>query len=56
VPMEFPRRRDDNHIEELSKPPMEREEVKARVQYLFPRTETDWTVGGRGDRRGASAG
>jgi hypothetical protein len=37
---------------------MEREEVKARVQYLFPRTETDWTVGGSSNdqRRGATAG
>jgi hypothetical protein len=58
VPMQFPRRGGDNHIEELSRPPMEREEVKARVQYLFPRTETDWTVGGSsGDQqRGATAG
>jgi hypothetical protein len=54
--MEFPERPElPNHIEELSKPPMEREEVKARVQYLFPRTETDWTVGqGRGNRHAAT--
>jgi hypothetical protein len=56
VTMEFPRRGDGNHLEELSRPPMEREEVKARVQYLFPRTETDWTVGGDKDRRRATAG
>ena len=54
--MEFPRRDRENHIEELSKPPMEREEVKARVQYLFPRTETDWTVGQGEPRRAAKAG
>ena len=55
--MEFPkasRARDDNHIDELSKPPMEREEVRARVEYLFPRTETNWTVGQ--GRRQAKAG
>ena len=48
VTMEFPKgdpARRDNHIAELSKPPMEREQVTARVEYLFPRTETDWTVG-----------
>ncbi len=56
VTMDFPRRDRDNHIEELSKPPMEREEVKARVQYLFPRTETDWTVGRGEPRRPAKAG
>ncbi len=56
VTMDFPSRDRDNHIEELSKPPMEREEVKARVQYLFPRTETDWTVGRGEPRRPAKAG
>jgi hypothetical protein len=30
---------------------MDREEVKARVQYLFPRTETNWTVGRNTPRR-----
>jgi hypothetical protein len=56
VTMQFPPRPElPNHIEELSRPPMEREEVKARVQYLFPRTETDWTVGqGGGDRHAAT--
>ncbi len=45
--MAFPARPEGaNHIDELSKPPMEREEVRARVQYLFPRTETNWSVGG----------
>ena len=34
---------------------MEREEVSARVEYLFPRTETDWTVGSDEPRR-AQAG
>lgn len=58
VTMEFPKAdpaERDNHIAELSKPPMEREEVTARVQYLFPRTETDWTVG-RAPKREARAG
>ena len=58
VTMAFPKgdpARRENHIEELSKPPMERDEVTARVQYLFPRTETDWTVG-RGPKREARAG
>ena len=38
---------------ELSRPPLDREEVKARVEYLFPRTETNWTVGSRSPRRAA---
>ena len=57
VTMSFPKRPQtgDNHLDELSRPPMEREEVRARVQYLFPRTETDWKVGGEAPRR-AQAG
>jgi hypothetical protein len=56
-PMQFPRRGAgaNNHLDELSKPPMEREEVKARVAYLFPRTETDWTIGASEPRRKAAA-
>ena len=50
--MDFPAR--SNHLEDLARPPLDREEVKARVQYLFPRTETNWTVGGRSPRRAAS--
>jgi hypothetical protein len=42
--MDFPAR--PNHLRELSRPPMDREEVRARVEYLFPRTETNWNVGG----------
>ena len=49
--MDFPAR--PNHLGELSRPPMDREEVKARVEYLFPRTETNWTVGSRSPRRAA---
>ncbi len=49
--MDFPAR--PNHLNELARPPMDREEVKARVQYLFPRTETNWTVGSRAPRRAA---
>ena len=49
--MDFPAR--PNHISELSRPPMDREEVRARVEYLFPRTETDWTVGRDTPRRAA---
>jgi hypothetical protein len=41
--MDFPARSD--HLRDLARPPLDREEVKARVEYLFPRTETDWTVG-----------
>lgn len=52
--MDFPAR--SNHLSELSRPPMDREEVKARVEYLFPRTETNWTVGKGGDGRHAAAG
>ena len=47
--MDFPAR--PNHLRELSRPPMDREEVRARVQYLFPRTETNWTVGRSTPRR-----
>ena len=50
--MDFPAR--SNHISELSRPPMDREEVKERVEYLFPRTETNWAVGGRSSRRAAT--
>lgn len=56
--MSFPKRKreeGDNHLDELSRPPMEREEVRARVQYLFPRTETNWSVGGEAPKR-AQAG
>ncbi len=49
--MDFPAR--PNHLGELSRPPMDREEVKARVEYLFPRTETNWSVGNRAPRRAA---
>jgi hypothetical protein len=56
VTMSFPKRPEgENHLDELSRPPMEREEVRARVEYLFPRTETDWDVGGQAPRR-AQAG
>jgi hypothetical protein len=48
--MDFPAR--PNHLRELSRPPLDRDEVRARVEYLFPRTETNWTVG-RGPRRAA---
>lgn len=51
--MDFPVR--ENHIEELSQTPMDREEVKERVEYLFPRTETDWSVGDEGERRAAAS-
>ncbi len=47
--MDFPAR--SKHLEELARPPLDREEVKARVEYLFPRTETDWNVGTRAPRR-----
>jgi hypothetical protein len=50
--MDFPAR--SSHLDELSRPPMDREEVKARVEYLFPRTETNWTVGRKAPRRAAS--
>ena len=56
--MSFPKRKreeGDNHLDEVSRPPMEREEVRARVQYLFPRTETNWSVGGEAPKR-AQAG
>lgn len=56
VTMSFPPR-EGNHLDELSRPPMEREEVRARVEYLFPRTETDWSVGkDNADTEGAAAG
>ncbi len=50
--MDFPAR--SNHLKDLARPPMDREEVKARVEYLFPRTETNWAVGTRSPRRAAS--
>ena len=52
--MDFPAR-SDNHLSELSRPPMDRTEVKARVEYLFPRTETNWSVGGRAPHRAEAA-
>lgn len=51
--MEFPAR--SNHLSDLAKPPLDRAEVKARVQYLFPRTETNWVVGGKSPNRHHSA-
>lgn len=51
--MEFPAR--SNHLEDLSKPPLDRAEVKARVKYLFPRTETNWAVGQKRPNRGRAA-
>ena len=51
--MDFPAR--SQHLHDLARPPMDREEVKARVEYLFPRTETNWTVGGK-RRSDAAAG
>src|SRR5690606_26565588 len=50
--MDFPAR--SNHLEDLARPPMDREEVRARVEYLFPRTETNWAVGTDAPRRAAS--
>lgn len=50
--MDFPAR--SQHLRELAKPPLDREEVRERVGYLFPRTETNWSVGGRSPRRAAS--
>jgi hypothetical protein len=50
--MDFPAR--SSHLKDLARPPLDREEVKARVDYLFPRTETDWAVGTRSPRRAAS--
>jgi len=52
VTMDFPAR--SAHLRDLARSPMDRDEVKARVNYLFPRTETDWTVGSRAPRRAAS--
>lgn len=49
--MNFPAR--SKHLDDLARPPMDREEVKARVEYLFPRTETNWNVGSRAPRRAA---
>lgn len=49
--MDFPAR--SRHLEDLARSPLDREEVKARVEYLFPRTETNWTVGTRSPRRAA---
>lgn len=51
--MDFPSR--PNHLDELSRPPMDREEVRERVEYLFPRTETNWKVGGEGERQVAAS-
>ena len=51
--MDFPAR--SNHLSELARPPLDREEVKERVNYLFPRTETNWTVGGRAPHRAAAS-
>ena len=50
--MNFPAR--SAHLDDLARSPLDREEVKARVQYLFPRTETNWTVGAKTPRRAAS--
>ena len=49
--MDFPAR--SKHLNDLARPPLDREEVRARVDYLFPRTETNWAVGTRGPRRAA---
>lgn len=49
--MDFPAR--SKHLEDLARPPLDREEVKARVEYLVPRTETNWNVGRRSPRRAA---
>jgi hypothetical protein len=49
--MDFPAR--SNHLNDLARSPLDREEVKARVEYLFPRTETNWAVGSRSPRRAA---
>lgn len=50
--MDFPAR--SEHLNDLARSPLDREEVKARVQYLFPRTETNWAVGSKSPRRAAS--
>ena len=49
--MDFPAR--SGHLKDLARPPLDRQEVKARVEYLFPRTETNWSVGARAPRRAA---
>ncbi len=49
--MDFPAR--SQHLNDLARTPLPRSEVKARVQYLFPRTETNWAVGTRAPRRAA---
>ena len=49
--MNFPAR--SKHLDDLARPPLDREEVKARVEYLFPRTETNWNVGSRAPHRAA---
>lgn len=49
--MNFPAR--SKHLDDLARPPLDRDEVKARVEYLFPRTETNWNVGTRSPRRAA---
>lgn len=50
--MDFPAR--SQHLTELARSPLDRQEVKERVEYLFPRTETNWTVGGRSPDRAAA--
>ena len=50
--MDFPAR--SRHLNDLARSPLDRGEVKARVQYLFPRTETNWAVGNKAARRAAS--
>ena len=52
VTMNFPAR--SSHLDDLARSPLDREDVKERVQYLFPRTETNWTVGTKTPRRAAS--
>lgn len=49
--MDFPAR--SEHLNDLARPPLDREEVRARVDYLFPRTETHWAVGKGAPRRAA---
>lgn len=51
--MDFPAR--SEHLRDLAKPPLDRSEVRERVEYLFPRTETDWTVGKASSGRRAAA-
>ena len=49
--MEFPP--PSQHLRELAKPPLDREEVRERVEYLFPRPHTEWTVSGSSPHRAA---